>query len=168
VKTVIIYYSFSGNTRLVARLLAKVLGEKSEVELVELKDLDEDGKFINQGRRAFKHIRAKIEEVNFNLSEYDLICLGTPVWAFTTTPAMNTYLEQCSGLENKRIVLFTTSGGIGDKRCLKYMQDILSKKGVTNFSSFSIPANRIKNKDFILTEIQEIMRLSLDSTQDTA
>lgn len=156
-KSIIVYYSFTGNTRLVAKILAKALEEKSRVELIELKDLDDDAKFIHQGKRAFRRVRANIEDTKFDLSEYDLICLGTPVWAFGSTPAMNTYLDKCFGVKDKNVILFTTSGGMGDKRCLKYMQDILSKKGVNNFSSFSIQHNKIKNKDFILSSIQKLI-----------
>lgn len=154
-KSIIVYFSYSGNTKKVAEILAEYLKEKSEVESIRLKDLHESGNFFKQGSSAFKHRRAEIEEINFDFSGYDLICLGTPVWAFTTTPAVNTFLDKCFGVEGKQIILFTTSGGRGDKRCLNYMQVVLTKKGVKEFKKFSVLSNKIQDKESILFRIKE-------------
>lgn len=157
-KSVIIYYSYTGNTRKVAFVLADFLKEKGNVELIELKALDESCEFFAQAKRALKHKRAKIQEVNFDLSSYDLVCLGTPVWAFGPVPAMNTYLDKCFGLEKKEVILFTTYGsGMGNRRCLNYMQDILSKKGVKNFKRFSIQQHKINNLNFVYLKIKKVL-----------
>ena len=159
-KSIIIYYSYSGNTRKVALVLAEYLREKTEAEIIELKSQDESRSFLGQCRRALFKQRAKIETANGNLSHYDLICLGSPVWAFGPAPAMNTYLDQCFGLENKKLVLFTTYGsGAGNERCLNYMQDLLTRKGVRQFSRFSIPQLKADNRDFIIVKIKTSMRL---------
>jgi flavodoxin len=156
-KSVVVYYSYSGNTRKVAEILVEYLAEKYETKILELKPLDESKNFFVQGGRAHKHIKAELDDVNFDLSSYDLICLGTPVWAFTSTPAINTYVQACTGLENKVVVLFTTSGNIGDKRCLDYLQGILSKKGAGIFKRFSIRHHKVKQKDFVLTKIKQAL-----------
>jgi len=156
-RSAIIYYSFTGNTKKVAGILAEYLRQKGEVELIELKPLDESKSFFGQGRRAFSHTRAKLEPVNFDLSQYDLVCFGTPVWAFAPVPAMNTYLDNCTGVEGKEAILFTTYGsGTGNERCLNYMQDALSKKGAKSFKRFSIQQFKVKNKEFVLSEIARL------------
>jgi len=160
VKSAIIYYSYSGNTGEVAGVLAGYLKAKGEAELSELEGLDESDKFLVQASRAFRHKRAEIGPVNFDLSKYDLVCFGTPVWAFGPAPAMNAYLDKCFGIEGKEIVLFTTYGsGTGNQRCLKFMQDILNRKGARQFSSFSIPQFKVKDKEFILSQIKDKTRL---------
>ena len=129
-KSIIIYYSFSGNTKKVAGLLAEYLKQKGEVEIYELKDLNENGRFFSQCAKAFRHERTNIQETNYDLSGYDLICFGSPVWAFGPAPAINTYLDKSTGVEGKNIILFTTHGsGASNERCLNYMQGLLSKKG---------------------------------------
>lgn len=160
-KSIILYYSYTGNTKKIAEILAAHLRQKSEVDIVELKSLDESDKFLSQAFRALRHKKAKIQSVNFNLSNYDLICLGTPVWAFAPSPAMNTYLDECFGLEGKEVILFTTYGsGTGNQRCLNYMQEILSKKGPRQFSRFSIQQFKVNNKEFALSKIKEVTPLS--------
>ena len=156
-KYAIIYYSYSGTTRLVAGILSERLKETGTVETVELKPLDESKNFFAQCGRAATHVRAKIETVSLDLSSYDEIFLGTPVWAFAPAPAMNTCLDQCSGMEGKSIVLFTTYGsGTGNGRCLRYMQGVLAKKGAGEFKYFSVQGHRVKNKKYVLSQIMRL------------
>jgi len=159
-QSIIIYYSYTGNTKRVASFLGEHLRQMGAVEVVELKSLDEPDKFLGQAFRAFRHKRAKIDPASSDLKKYDLICLGTPVWAFAPAPAMNTYLDQCYGLEGKEVILFTTYGsGTGNTRCLNYMQEILSKKGARKLNRFSIQQFKVKDKEFVLAKIQEVARL---------
>lgn len=159
-KNIIIYYSYSGNTKKVVGFLSEYLRQESETEILELKAPDESNNFFGQCQRAFWHRRAKLAPVNFDLSAYDIIFVGTPVWAFGPAPAMNAYLDNCFGLEGKKIVLFTTYGsGTGNQRCLNYMQDILSKKGAGQFNRFSIQQLKVNDKELVLSKIQEATRL---------
>ncbi len=159
-RSIVVYYSYSGNTQKVAGVLSEYLSQKSDVEFIELKGLDESDKFLVQAARAFRHKRATIQPVNFDLSRYDLICMGTPVWAFGPAPAMNTYLDKCFGTEGKSIILFSTYGsGTGNERCLNYMQDILAKKGARDFQKFSIQQFKVNDKEFVLSKIKEATRL---------
>jgi len=156
-KSAVIYYSYSGNTKKVAQVLAGALKEKGEVDLIEIKALDESKNFFAQAARAFKHVKAKIAAANFNLSSYDLLCFGTPVWAFGPAPAMNAYMESCFGLENKQATLFATYGsGSGKKRCLDYMENILAKRGVASLKRFSIQQFKVKDKEFVMQEIARL------------
>ena len=157
-KSAIVYYSYSGNTKQVAETLAEYLRAKGEVACLRIKPLDEPYNFFKQGARAFKRVRAKISEPTFDLSGYDLICLGSPVWAFGPAPAMNTYLDDCQGVANKEVILFYTYGsGLGKERCADYMQELLTKKGVTNLKRFSVQQIRVKDKEYVLSAIKKII-----------
>lgn len=155
-KSIIIYYSYSGNTGKTAAILAEYLKQTSEVRLCELQSLDESRSFFGQAARAFRHKRGVIQETELNLNSYDVVCMGTPVWAFGPAPAMNTYLDRCSGVAGKKVVLFTTYGsGTGKERCMNYMQQILRQKGASEIKRFSIQQGRVSNRDFVLSEIQK-------------
>ncbi len=162
-KSIIIYYSFSGNTKKVAETLAGQLRQKGEAELIGLQPVDESKNFFGQSSRAFRHKRAQLQNTNFDLSGYDIICFGTPVWAFGPAPAMNAYLDNCAGTEGKKITLFTTYGsGTGNEKCLNYMQGILEKKGAKNFKRFSIQQFKVDEREFVLSKIREISPPSLN------
>lgn len=139
-----------------ASVLVEILKEKGQAEELELVALDESKSFLGQCQRAFRHKRAKIGEANLDLSQYDLVCFGTPVWAFAPAPALNTYLDKCLGISAKAIVLFSTYGsGTGKERCLDYMQKILSAKGAVSFKRFSIQQSKANKPEFITAEIRK-------------
>lgn len=107
--------------------------------------------------RAWRKARARLAEAKFDLASYDLICLGTPVWAFAPAPAMNTYLDKCSGIAGKEVILFCTTGGTGAERCLDYMYDILCPKGAKGLKRFSITQSQIRNSDAVLAKIKAVL-----------
>lgn len=153
-KSLVVYYSYSGNTKKVAKVLVEALRARGESGELELSAPDEAKTFFGQCRRAFRHKRAEISPAELDLSKYDLICFGTPVWAFGPAPAMNAYLDKCSGVQGKEVLLFNTYGsGTGRKRCLDYMQKILSGKGAKGFRRFYIPQYMVNKKEFIIAEI---------------
>lgn len=123
-RSIICYYSLTGNTKKIAKLLEGKLSKKGSVDLIELKPLNESSKFLSQAARAFLKKKVLLSAVKTNLSGYDLICFGTPVWAFGPTPAIRTFLENCSGLQDKTIILFITSGGAGNERCFREMRNV--------------------------------------------
>ena len=162
-KSAIIYYSYRGNTGKVANILAELLSKQGQVEQIELIALDEPKSFLAQCRRAFSGVKAKINPITVDFSGYDLICFGSPVWAFAPAPAMNTYLDICTGLEGKEVLLFTTYGsGTGNERCLNHMQGILAKKGSARFSRFSVQQFKVKDKEFVAAKVKDATRLWLN------
>ncbi len=155
-KSAIIYYSYSGNTKKVADIFAELLRSRGKVDVVRLIAPNENDSFMGQARRAFFHKRTEIIPVNFDLSRYDLVCLGTPVWAFGPAPAVNTYLDRCTGVTGKKVILFTTYGsGVGRERCVDYMQAVLARKGAKDFSRFSVQQSMVNDRRFVLSQIRK-------------
>ena len=111
-KSAVVYYSYSGNTRAVAWKLSEILRERGEVEEINVAATDEPANFLARCNRAITHAKANIITTGLvlDLSDYDLICFGSPVWAFSPAPAMNAYIDQCRGVINKSVILFTTYG----------------------------------------------------------
>ena len=123
-KSLIVYYSFSGNTRKVAEVLKEVLSKKGEVNIFRLEAEDESNNFFIQCIRAFIKKRARIKQAPQDTAGYDLICIGTPVWAFNFTPALRTFFSEVK-LTGKKIALFCCSGG-GKGKTLEKMKEELA------------------------------------------
>lgn len=51
-----------------------------------------------------------INDINLDLSKYDEIILGTPVWWYTICPVVVTFLKQYD-LSNKKVYLYATNAG---------------------------------------------------------
>ena len=154
-RTLITYYSFSGNTDRVARIFAEKLKAKGEVVLQRLKPADEITGFAAQCRAAFTRKRADITgEVKYDVSPFDLIILGCPVWAFAPVPAMNSYLDKLNGINGKKVVILLTSGsGIGVKKCFKNIADVLRSKGAASVEEINIPDRKQGDTSFIASTI---------------
>lgn len=158
-KTLITYYSFSGNTDKVVNIFADVLRKRGEVVLQRLKPADEIKNFALQCKAAFTGKRAVLEgDMQFDLGQYDLLLIGSPVWAFAPTPSINTYLDKLSGLSGKRAIILLTSGsGTGVGRCFKNIRKALEDKGASRIDEVNIPDRKQKDTEFIASSLEKVL-----------
>jgi len=110
-KAIVIYYSYGGNTRRVAEKIGKSIG----ADLVEVKTVQPyTGSYndvVDQGQREVNSgFLPEIQPMDVDLSQYDTIILGTPVWWYTFAPAMNSFLHS-TDLSGKTVYPFATNGG---------------------------------------------------------
>jgi flavodoxin len=158
-KALITYYSYSGNTDKVVRVFERILRTKGEVEIQRLQPRDEIRSFVGQCRAAFTRKRAELDSgVKFDVSPYDLLVLGSPVWAFAPTPALNTFLDNVSGLNGKWVIILVTSGsGAGVNKCLGTIESVLKNKGAYKIDKINIKDMKVKNDAFVSAEITKLL-----------
>ncbi len=131
-KTAVVYYSYTGNTHRVARLIIGVLKSKGEEAIpVRIRPLKEETNFLKQCRDSFFRKKPELYKTLLELENYDRIILGSPVWAFNPATALNTYLDKCTSLEGKEAICFVTYGsGAGKEKALGILKKSLEAKGV--------------------------------------
>lgn len=157
-KSLIAYYSYTGNTEKIAEKLKEILSKKGEADIYELKPIKESSNFFIQATRAFSGKRVQLQEERFNVAGYDLICIGTPVWAFAPTPAINTFLGNIKNLGKKSAICFTTYGsGAGVKRCVSIIKNTLKEKGASRISDFNIQQFKVNDTSFVEEEIKRAL-----------
>lgn len=125
-KTLVVFYSRTGITKKVAEALAQKLG----AEIEELKDtVSRNGirGYFSAGRDATKRILTKIEPVQKNPGDYDLVIMGTPIWSWNMSPAIRTYATENKD-KFKQVAFFCTMDGSGDKRAGTELEKIIGKK----------------------------------------
>ena len=110
-KILVVYYSYEGNTRFVAEHIAEFF----HADVQELKpkiDMHSRSfmKYVWGGKMVLMREKPDLEPLRFNPGDYEVIFIGTPVWAWTFTPALNSFLAG-NPLQGKRIVLFYCHGG---------------------------------------------------------
>lgn len=142
-----------------ANILADELKARFErVDCHRIEASDESSSFLGQCRRAFFKKKAKIKEIPANMADYDLIAIGTPVWAFEPTPAVRAYLDQITGASGKKAVLFATYGsGTGKERCLNRIEAALKEKGLSSTARFSIQQFKLSDEPFVRAEIKKCL-----------
>jgi len=101
-KSIVIYYSYGGNTRHVAEKVAAAIGaDLAEIETVKPYTGSYDH-VVEQGQKEVNSgFQPKIRQINTDLSKYDTVILGTPVWWYTFAPAMNSFLHSEDLSENR-------------------------------------------------------------------
>jgi len=114
-KTLVVYFSATGNTRSVARKIADVTGADLE-EIVparpySTKDLD----WTNKESRSSVEMndpeaRPRIKDRIGGMRKYGTIYVGFPIWWYTAPRIIDTFMESYD-LSGKTVVFFATSGG---------------------------------------------------------
>lgn len=158
-KTLLTYYSFSGNTDRVAKIFSDVLKSKGEVLSQRLKPNPETKNFIAQCLAARRGDRPELEgDVKYDAKPYDVVVVGGPVWAFKPVPAVNSYLDKVGGLSGKRaIVLLTSGSGAGVGKCFANIHKTLDAKGVKKIDEINIPDYKQKDESFIRQSIERVL-----------
>jgi len=101
-KNLVVYYSLSGNTEVVANELSdKISGDLIKIGLVK-----EPG-FAWAAFSAMIGVKCKLKPFNFNINEYDNIFIGGQVWAGRSSTPINTLLHNTS-FNKKNVFVFLT------------------------------------------------------------
>ena len=144
-KVLVLYYSQTSNTKTVAHELAARLGaDTEEIELVAPYDGDFNATIARCMKEREEGIKPELKPVKADLTQYDVIFLGYPVWFGTMAPPMLSYVENAD-LSGKKVVPFCTfgSGGLDSSvRDLKEKQpnaDILPGYGVRAARMKAVP-----------------------------
>ena len=139
-KKAVVFYSLDGNTRIIADEIAKKF-EAEVFELEEVKKRPEGMKvFMTAGFQAFFGVKTKLKD-NYSqqMNGFDMIYIGTPIWAAKPVPAVNSFL---AGIvpDGKRFFVFTVQAGPADGTPNKAAQKIagrLKAKGAAEVEAAS-------------------------------
>ena len=116
-KKLVAYFSASGVTAKVAERLAEAIG----ADLFEIKPevpyTDADLNWQNKHSRSSVEMnnpasRPEIAEKLDNMSDYDTIFVGFPIWWYIAPTIINTFIESYD-LSGRTLIPFATSGGSG-------------------------------------------------------
>jgi flavodoxin len=105
--TLLIYYSRTGKTELVA----ETLNEKKDFEILEIEELkDRSGTwgYISAVYDAFMHNHSAIKPEKIDISDYDKIIIASPVWSWNLSTPIHTLFEKNS-FAGKSMILITTA-----------------------------------------------------------
>jgi flavodoxin len=138
-KTLIAYYSRTKITEEVAEAIQKELNCDIE-EISTSENYNGALGYIKGGKHATEKSSPEIKFTK-NPKDYDLVIIGTPVWAWTMAPPIRTYLSKN---KFKNVAFFCTMGKSGDKKTYLHMKE-LSKKPK---ASLSLLTKEIKDNNY--------------------
>lgn len=125
-KGLVAYFSASGNTKKIAETIAQESGFVLHEIVPETAYTKDDLNWMDKKSRSSvemndKSIRPAVKKSDIDMSCYDKIILGFPIWWYVAPTIINTFLEEYE-LTGKKIILFATSGGSGFGNTVKELQ----------------------------------------------
>jgi flavodoxin len=103
-RSLVVFYSRTGNAKFVADNVASDLGADTE-EVTDIKNRRGWLGFLKAVYDATRGKETTIEKTKKSPRDYDLIVIGTPVWNSRITPAIRTYLKE-NNLSEMKIAIF--------------------------------------------------------------
>lgn len=133
-KKLVAYFSASGVTENVAKLLAEAAG----ADLYQIKpktpytkgDLD----WMDKNARSTVEMRDKssrpaIVDDDAKVGDYDVVFVGFPIWWYVAPTIINTFLEKYD-FSGKTVILFATSGSSGFGKTVENLKGSVSDTAV--------------------------------------
>lgn len=126
-RVLVVFYSRTGVTRLVARQLARRLG----ADLLDIHDVRPRDGMLGYMRSALEAMHATLPEIArtaIDPADYDLVVLGTPVWASHVSSPVRRFLHgPANSLRRRRVAFFCTMGEHGADGAFHDMRDLIGK-----------------------------------------
>ncbi|MHC4591957.1 MAG: flavodoxin family protein [Planctomycetota bacterium] len=127
-KALVVYYSRTGTTRKVAEAVAGLLQCDIE-EVIDTKRRAGVLGFLGGGKDSVLKKLAVIEEVTNDPGSYDLVIIGTPVWGFSVSAAIRSYLSQHGG-SLREVAFVCTRLALGANRAFRHLGELCGKEPV--------------------------------------
>lgn len=138
-RTLVVYFSRTGRTHRIALEIAAPLG--ADIERIE--EQRSRAGFLGywrSGREAYRKLIPAIEPAVNDPSSYDIVLLGTPIWAGHISSPVRAYVGAHAGALS-RMALFCTHGGSSPA---KAFSEIAELAGVEPVATLAVTEREIK------------------------
>lgn len=143
VKCLVVYYSRTGTTQRLGDAIAEVIGADTEA-IVDRKGRGGPLGFVGGGKDALLKKTTEIEPVKHDPADYDVVIIGTPVWASTVTPAIRSYIT-AEADRLPQVAFFLTTGGTGIDKTFETMAELAGKPPI---ATLGLRAKQVKGAVF--------------------
>jgi len=150
-KTLIVFYSLEGNTELIAQTLAKRL-QADTLKLETERPFPTEGfrKFFHGGGSVMFRQRPKLKNKNVDLNQYDLIIIGTPIWAGSYSSPIRSFITKYK-IKDKNIALVLCSAGGEVEKCYTRLKKALQGNKFIGEIDFIEPLKKEKDEVIRIT-----------------
>ena len=139
-KTLILYYSRTGNTKMCCEALQKELG----ADLLEIKDLKNRAGgwgFFTGALGSMFNVHTNIDPLNPDLSSYKNIIIASPIWTGTLSTAIRTLIDK-NRFDNKQVVMFTTTNAAEKEKYIEKSKARAANNGAQVVGYYQVVVKR--------------------------
>lgn len=161
-KALVVFYSLEGNTKFIAGTIARELNCDS-LELRPEKEFPKSKfrKYIWGGKSVVFHEKPKLKNKISCLDNYDTVFIGTPIWASTYTPPINTFISE-NKISGKNIAFFACHAGGGAKKCFDKLEGELKGNTILGSIDFNDSSSDSEKREKLKEWISSIIRPKLN------
>lgn len=127
-RTLVLYYSWTGETKRAAAEVAQAINADLEA-LTEMRPRRGVFGALRASWESLTGLRPKLAPLELDPKNYDFIVLGTPVWASRMSSPMRTFLREHKG-DLKHTAVFCTQMGSGGEKTLQEMERLIGASPV--------------------------------------
>jgi len=148
VKPLVVYYSLTGKTKLVAQVIAEALNA-TLVEITETKPRKLGPSFYAIGGfGATMNRGSKINPIDIDLEQHETIFIGSPIWNSRPAPAINSFIYQ-TNFEGRSIIPFFTMYGDNPEKSLANITAKIEKSQGKVAGSFAIKSYKVSDEEIV-------------------
>jgi len=158
-KTLVVYYSLTGKTKLVAQVIAEALN----AALVEIKETKPRKLgpllYLIGGFAATINRGSRINPVDVEPKQYERIFIGSPIWNSRPAPAINSFIYK-TNLEDRSIIPFFAMAGDNAEKALANITAKIEKSQGKVVGSFAITSYKVSDEEIIARAKEAIKKYS--------
>ena len=125
--SLVVYYSRTGKTKKVGNLISEKISCDVE-EIFDTKKRSGTLGVLRAGKDALlKKKLTTLEKIKKNPELYDLVIIGTPIWASNMSTPIRTYISEHKD-KFRNVAFFCTEGSRGGVKCFENMAELCDKK----------------------------------------
>jgi flavodoxin len=137
-KTLVLYYSHTGNTKAACEALQKELS----ADIQEIQDLNSRESGLSMVGAMLKTIlgmQTDIEPEKVDFGPYDTLIIAAPIWASKFGLAMRTFVER-NCFNNKQVVIFITADSFVGEKYQEKHKELVGESGGVVIGHFQVHA----------------------------
>jgi flavodoxin len=144
-KILIVYYSLTGNTKFIAETIKTGLNADI-LPLKPIKELKAESgmRYFWGGFQTYMKRKPKLEDYALKPEEYDLIVLGSPVWAWRYSPPIHSFMNN-HDLSGKKVAFWMCYAGDG-KKATERFKKLLENANIIAETGFQDPMQKGKEE----------------------
>ena len=158
-KSLVVYYSTTGNTKLVAQVIAEAL-DTIPVEITEMKPRKlRPLVYLIGGFEAAMNRGSRINPIDVDLKQCNKIFIGSPIWNSRPTPAVNSFIYQ-TDFEGRHVIPFFTMGGNNSDKALANITAKIERSQGKVVGSFAVTSYKVSDEQIIARAEESIKKYS--------
>lgn len=171
-KVLVVYFSYSGNTENIAKLLADCSGGTLVEIIPEIPYTAADVNYNNSSSRCQVErrtdARPAISNVTYNqitMAEYDTVLIGYPIWNGGEPMIIRTFIEHYDNLDGKTVYTFSTSASSSGSAAFNSIRNRCQEAAVTDYLHFT--SSTLQNAESIVQSTLESWKLTKEEEMQT-